>query len=248
MRLVLLVAAVLSIALTAAPLYADSSGENGRTEADAKANADLLGEAFALIKQGQPAAGIERLDKINTYYEKIYAGDKRRIYCARSKAETLLYLMSAAREKKAAIALDSTWSDAVFGKGFALIDMGRKDEARAMLDRAIELSPNNSQYSAELAEMKKNERDWNGALELFEKAASDAALADEADQPRFKGRAWRGIGFVQIELGQLDKAEEMFLKCLQLDPNDRKAQSELQYIKNVRGQQPKANAGPPSMG
>lgn len=246
MRHMLFAAAVLVIALTTAPLYAESSDERVRVEA--QANSDLLGEAFALIKQGQPAVGIELLDKIIAHYENIYAGEKRRIYCARSKAEMLSYLMSAASEKRDAVALDSTWSDAVFGKGFALIDLGRKGEARAMLERAIELSPNNSQYSAELAEMKKNERDWSGALELFEKAANDAALADDADQPRFKARAWRGIGFVQIELGQLDKAEEMFLKCLKLDPNDRGAQSELQYIKDVRKQQPKANAGPPFRG
>jgi tetratricopeptide (TPR) repeat protein len=248
MRLMLSVAAALIIALTAAPLSAEPSGDQARVETEAKTNTALLDEAFALIKRGQPAAAIERLDKIIAYYGKAYADEKGRIYCARSRAETLLYLVLAASEKKAAIALNATWSDAIFGKGFALIDLGRKDEARAMLERALELSPNNSQYTAELAEMKKSEHDWNGALELFEKAADDAALADDADQPRLKARAWRGIGYAQIELGELDKAEEMFLKCLKLDPNDRGAQSELQYIKDLRKHQPKANAGPSSQG
>ena len=248
MRLMLSVAAALVIALTAAPLSAEPSGDQARTKAEGKANTALSDEAFVLIKQGQPAAAIERLDKIIAYYEKTYAGEKRRIYCAGSTAETLLYLVSAASEKKDAIALDATWSDAIFGKGFALIDLGRKDEARAMFERAIELSPNNSQYAAELAEMKKNERDWNVALELFEKAADDAAFANDPDQPRLKARAWRGIGYVQIELGQLDKAEEMFLKCLKLNPNDRGAQIELEYINDLRKQQPTPNAGPPSQG
>jgi len=248
MRLILSVAATLVFALAAVPLSAEPREDEARGAAQARTNSALLDEAFALIQRGQPAAAIERLDRIIAYYEKAYAGEKRRIYCARSNAETLLYLLSAASEKKDAVALDSTWSDAVFGKAFALIDLRRKDEARAMLERAIELSPNNSQYAAELAEMKKNEHDWKGALELFEKAADDAALADDADQPRLKARAWRGIGYAHIELGDLDKAEEMFLKCLKLDPNDRGAQSELQYLKDLRKQQPKANAGPPSQG
>ena len=248
MRTLTLIASALLAASPVVPLSAEPVANGAQPEEQSKASVALLNEAFQLIKTGQPAAAIERLDKVIAYYDKANEGQKRRVYCASSQAQVILYMSLSASRSEEAVALDSTLCDAIFGKGFALIDMGQKAEARILLERAVELSPYNSQYIAELAELKKSERDWSGALEMFERAASAAEMAESADQPRLKARAWRGIGFARIELGDLDKAEAMFRKCLKLDPNDRGAQSELQYIKDLRKQQPRANAGPPSQG
>lgn len=50
-------------------------------------------------------------------------------------------------------------------------------------------------------------------------------------------RAWRGIGFVYIETGKLDEAEELYKKCLELNAEDKMAKAELAYIENLREKQ-----------
>jgi len=46
--------------------------------------------------------------------------------------------------------------------------------------------------------------------------------------------AWRGQGYCLVELGRFDEAEKLYKKCLALDPSDKKAKGELEYIKSKR--------------
>lgn len=231
------IAVIGSILLASAPAFAQPQSDGSEKEAQQKEQANLVGEGIAELRAHRPAEAIERFDKVIAWYEKSYAGEKRRIYCAGSGPESLAYLLTAASEKRASVVLDLNWCTAIFLKGFALIDLNRHHEAGSLLGLAVEMAPSNSQFLAELAEFKKGERDWTAAFDLFERSATAADLADKADQPQLLGRAWRGMGFVQIELGQLDRAEAIFRKCLELDPNDQGAQTELQYIKDLRKQQ-----------
>jgi Flp pilus assembly protein TadD len=49
-------------------------------------------------------------------------------------------------------------------------------------------------------------------------------------------RAWRGKAYCLVEQGHLDEAEQLYHKCLELDPNDSKAKNELKYIASKRRQ------------
>jgi Flp pilus assembly protein TadD len=73
------------------------------------------------------------------------------------------------------------------------------------------------------------------AQKMFEQAE---AAAKEFSPPDAKNkelsRAWRGLGYVYVEQGRWDDAEKIYLQCLALDRNDRRAQNELNYVRSQR--------------
>ena len=75
------------------------------------------------------------------------------------------------------------------------------------------------------------------AYDLFAQAAKDARSFSPASEKTAElGRALRGMGFTLIEKGRLDEAEKLFRECLQLNPDDGKAKSELRYIEDHRAE------------
>ena len=197
----------------------------------------LLDEARVLITKKQPQAAIERCDKVIAFFTAHYAKGTHKVYCARNQAENLGYLLKAASEmdkgnfeagKKDAIVLSPTWARAHFMKGFALQDLGRVPEAKAELKLALELSPWNSQYLSELGSIYKLEKNWTEAKKSFEAAEEQAALSPDETKAAELGVARRGLGYVLVELGQLDEAEKKYLQCLEDDPGDKKAAAELE--------------------
>lgn len=52
-------------------------------------------------------------------------------------------------------------------------------------------------------------------------------------------RAWRGQAYVFVEQGQLDEAEKLYRKCLDLNAADARALNELRFIQVQRAKQEK---------
>ncbi|HEX4641556.1 MAG TPA: hypothetical protein VH252_09225, partial [Chthoniobacterales bacterium] len=203
----------------------------------------LVEDAQILIKKKQLKEGIANCDKVIAAFKSYYADSKHRIYCARSSAENLGYLLKAAADmnkgefesgKKDAIALSSTWASAYFVKGYALQELRRISEAKAVLKLALELSPWNSLYLSELGSVYKLEKNWKEAKKTFEAAEEHAALSPGDVKLAELGLARRGLGYVLVELGQLDEAEKKYLQCLKDDPDDKKAAAELEYVRNLK--------------
>jgi tetratricopeptide (TPR) repeat protein len=200
-------------------------------------------EARALIDNKKPEAAIEKCDQVIALFKTYYAKSQHRVFCARTSAENLGYLLKAAAEmnkgefaknKKDAIVLSSTWASAYFLKGYALQDLGRIAEAKSALMEALELSPWSSLYLSELGSIYKLEKNWKEAKKTFEAAEEHAALAPDELKAAELGLARRGQGYVLVELGQLAEAEKKYLQCLKDDPNDKKAAAELEYVRNLK--------------
>jgi tetratricopeptide (TPR) repeat protein len=136
--------------------------------------------------------------------------------------------------KKNAIVLSSTWASAYFLKGYALQDLGRIAEAKAALKLALELSPWSSLYLSELGSVYKLEKNWREAKKAFEMAEEHAALAPDDLKAAELGLARRGLGYVLVELGQLDAAEKKYQECLKDNPKDTKAAAELEYVRGLK--------------
>ena len=213
----------------------------------------LLEEARALIDRKQPQAGIEKCEKVIAAFKAHYGNSKEKVYCARSSAETLGYLLLAAAEmdkgkfekgKKNAIVLSSTWASAYFLKGYALQELGRMflfcsiasrvAEAKSTLKLALELSPWSSLYLSELGSVYKLEKNWREAKKTFETAEEHAGLSPDDLKAAELGLARRGLGYVLVELGQLDEAEKKYQQCLKENPNDTKAAAELEYVRGLK--------------
>lgn len=190
--------------------------------------------AADLIHGSKPAEAIALLDPLIAAQERRRASDKRRAYCARSSPESLFYLFGAAKEKNGAVVLPQSSCYSLFLKGFALIDLNRPDEAKAWLERAVAMGPSNSHFLGELGEWYKTRHDLDQAWTYF-KRASDAADISPPDRKTFdRTRALRGMGWVLIERGKLDEAERLYRQCLELNPDDSHAKTELEYIADQR--------------
>jgi tetratricopeptide (TPR) repeat protein len=195
--------------------------------------------AAKLLQQGKPAEAIDGVDKVIAHFEALRKDKTDVAYCARSPAESLVYLLQAAKDKAPASVYGSAWCDAYFLRGYALIELGRTGAARAALERAVQLAPREAHYRSELAELYAREKNWNEALAAFDASATVAEESVEKERKNAElGRALRGKGYVLVELGRLDEAEAMYRRCLALDPADRKAMNELRDVQSRQQKQP----------
>jgi tetratricopeptide (TPR) repeat protein len=216
----------------------------GEKTADSGEPAQLarLMQARELTSTGRHDDAIALIEQTLAYYAQKYPEGPTRWYVARTPEETLLYLASAAAEQKSqgktgATALDVLWADAHYMKGYALYELDQLDAAKESLAQALYLTPRNSRYRSELANIHQTRQEWDEARRHYEVAESDAEFSPADQRVPDLTRAKRGIGFVMIEQGDLDAAEAKFKECLVLDPDDRGAQNELTYIAQLRAKQ-----------
>jgi tetratricopeptide (TPR) repeat protein len=199
-----------------------------------------LRQAVALVQSGRSAQAItDHADKVIVAFELRFKDDNRKFYTARGQMESLIYMLevTASKEepKRGAAVVSSLWSDAWYLKGYALVELRRLAEAKSALESALALSPRNAQYLGELGNLYLAVRDWPSAFAIFQKAEAAAKAFSPPDVKNIElFRAWRGMGYVYIEQNQLDEAVKIYMQCLELNPNDQRAQGQLSYIASVR--------------
>jgi Flp pilus assembly protein TadD len=113
--------------------------------------------------------------------------------------------------------------------------MARYADAGAELEKALALSPLDSQYKNELAFTYLHSRDWEKMLALYREAEGDAGISASPDEvSNLKCTALRGQGYALVELHRLDEAAEAYQGCLKLQPGEPKSLGELGYIEDLR--------------
>ena len=222
--------------LATSPALAQAQAAQTQTVSPEAARNARLGAAIAAIKASKPGDAVAILDPLLAEYQKLYAPEKRRIYCAHDPQEALFYMAQAAAAKRDAVAIDPGWCIALWAKGFALIDMQQLDAGVPFLERAVSLSPSHAHYLSELAYAYQAQKKWQLSYDLYDRAATGAAL--EEGDPRNKSlrRAWFGMAFDLVELGRLDEAEKWLVKCLEVAPDDQNVKTELKYVREQRAQ------------
>lgn len=207
----------------------------------AKADDALLVEPMRLLKAGNVDAALPLLDAAIARFEARY-GAGTRWYAARDPAESLAYLAMAAADadegkpgpKNARILPSDAWPLALYLKGYALIEVKRYDDAHAALERAVALSPFNAGYLTELAQAKRYREDWPGMLATAGRAAEGLAFSPKDEQAPMRARVLRIEGYALTELGRLDEAEAKYRAALAINPDDRLAANEIEYIRRLR--------------
>ena len=190
-----------------------------------------------MIKQGKNADAIAGpLDQIIHADETAYAHSKKRIYCATSPAEALMYMTAAVADHVDAQVLSKpTWAMAYYLKAYALEDLGNLPDAESSLLQALKLSPSNSHYRSELGAVYQRQKVWSGALKAYQDAEVAAInFAPESMKIPERCRALRGQGYVLVEQHHLDDAEQKYRQCLSIYPSDRASTNELGYIQQLR--------------
>ncbi|KTT94603.1 hypothetical protein NS355_17205 [Sphingomonas yabuuchiae] len=195
-----------------------------------------LQAAARSVRVHQPQAAIDILTPVLATYDADHANETRRIYCGMSVQETLLYLTMAARDKVAAVAVPPGYCTALYLKGYALVDLGRVVEAKAIYERLLVLAPMYAQYQTEYGQLIRLEKDWPRMLAICTKAGEAAGIADPAIRPIQQGAALRCQGYALVELHRYDEAEKRYRDALALNANDAVAQHELGYITQQRAE------------
>ncbi len=126
--------------------------------------------------------------------------------------------------------LPNAYPRAYYYLGFICVK--RKEYFRAVefLDKGLELEPSNPNFKFEKAHALVNTGYHKEALALYEGVNGLGPYVSA----RELGVARRGCGFVLIEMGRLDEAEAAFKSSLEIDPANKIALSELQYIDHLR--------------
>jgi len=183
----------------------------------------------SLIVAGKSDAAVESILKpALKQLEVIRKSDPRKLYCARTGAETMLYLLGAGGS---AVVIDSNFALAYYYLAYVDIDRGDFKSAEANLREALVLSPSNPAFLSELGHLYQLKKDWPKSIELFDSAifATDSCSPDKLKNVE-KSRALRGKAYSLVEMNQLKEAKKIYLECLEIDPNDRKAKAEIRYI------------------
>ncbi len=199
---------------------------------------ERLDRATAVLSAGRVADAVLPLEEIIAHYEDQYVDPKWRNFCARSQPETVLYLLMSGSEGQSARVLAPLWSEAFYLRGYIAIEQKDLPGGERWLKRAIDLSPKNSKYLAELGHIEQMRRDWTAAMAFFKAAVEAAELSPAALQIGERTRAMRGIGYVLIETGELAAAQDIYEACLALDPEDASARRELEYIRQLVEKRP----------
>lgn len=205
------------------------------SDEDGKA-AQLLSAGAQLAQSKRPIEAIPYFDRVASSYETRFKDDGTQFFSSRTQAETLMYQFEAANANKGnAIVVSANWAYAYYLKAYALLDLGRIAEAKSLLERALALAPRNSQFLSELGNVYQREKNWQSALQTFRQAE---AAAKEFSPPGLQNaelsRAWRGMGYVLVQLDRLDDAEEMYRRCIELDKGDARAMNALRYVQNLK--------------
>ncbi len=226
MRLLLIISLVaMSVAGNVARAAAAADMDEWQTQVE---------KAHDALFDTKPEEAVRIVDPIIAAFDAQNTDNTKDYFCAEGPVQTLLLAGQGAANKRNTIIMHGALCNALFIKGFALIDLNRSAEAGAYLERAAAMAPLEAHYANEYAEWHKSRRNWQKSFDLFEKARDAAAYAPEKYRPEFEARSLRGMGFTKIELGDLDLAEKYFRDSLKLVPKHQGALQELDYIKTLR--------------
>jgi tetratricopeptide (TPR) repeat protein len=193
----------------------------------------------ALILSGKPDVAINTiLQPTLQQLATIKKVDTRRLYCSRTGAETLLYLLTSAKDGGSAVVIDYGFALAYFCYAHIHVEQGDLGRAEVKLRQALELSPSNPVFLSEQGYLYQRKSEWTKALELYDEAlAATEAFSPEESKVLEKGKALRGRGYSLVELDRLQEANEAYQECLSIDPNDRVARAELDYVEKLQKKQ-----------
>lgn len=217
----------LLVLLSGCATQQQNQSQSGLSEADI-----FLASGHDKLSNRNAKGAIADLDQAIALCSSQYPNDGTQVYASRGLAETLYYLLKASAEEKNAITVSVTCSEALYLRGFASLDFGRVKLAEEYLKKALDMAPVNSVYLSELGHIYHSQNDWENALAIFREAEEATTYSPVGTKDAELTRAKRGVGYSLIELGQLEAAKAKFEECLEIDKNDERALSELEYIEH----------------
>jgi len=154
------------------------------------------------------------------------SSDKKIVYFE-DAVEFLEYSM-AAGNKKDLVWIKDTCPSAYKAAAFLYVEKGDSENTLKYLDKAIERAPFWAEPFTERGFLLGKLKNFKAAKAAYEKAIELASAHESSAY--VKPLALRGLGIVLIDLGELDPAKAALEESLVLEPNNKLALGELEYI------------------
>jgi len=205
----------------------------------APARADELDDRFEALSQvfadRDYRAAADGFAELAADYEARYPSrDKQRYFCGSDLTQALLGAATGAEDGTTTVVLGPEWCEALFMQAYSYVELQMPQKAVAPLRRVAALSPFEARYAVELAFVLRSTGSLDEAMAEYERADSVAQLVGDAEGPRYRGAAWRGICWIHAERREWDAAEKACRTSLEHEPGNAIALGELDYIAQQR--------------
>ena len=192
--------------------------------------------AAAMLQRGQAERAMPELNRLVAETDAIFKRDtKNRIFAADDSKRVLAILLDAANHNQSTIVVSAEWIAPLYLRAYAHTELGQFNAARADLNRALAISPLNPRVLGERAQLDMRQKNFAPAEADLNKMRE---LGKLTDNPRmaveYQGFALRGLGYIAVERKQWDKALNFYREALKLNPQDAKAEAEIDYIRQNR--------------
>jgi tetratricopeptide (TPR) repeat protein len=194
---------------------------------------DAVYHATELIQQGKLAEAERELDAVLDHFAGLMSDDKKIYVSFRDDDDYKQYTEELGRDQRSRVVrLHDSFSQALQMKAFIASSQEQWDKAISYLERKMKFAPYEAQPYLEKGYVLNSQGKPREALESYKKAYA-LGTAHHAAKKELAA-AYRGMGTSLIDLGRLDDAEDAFNKSLEIDPGNRIALNELEYIRKVR--------------
>lgn len=231
MAMLAMVAAMLALAAAQGePVTAPANGLATSGQPDEVDH--LIQKAVADARAGNNAKALAYLDPMAMAITDRVKKEQDLVFCAQSEAEAKGYLARATAASPNVQFMPSRMCEILFLRAYVLINLHRLPEALDQLRQLIALEPDYPHYLVEYGSALREARELDAALKVYRRAVEIAAPIKEYTLDQ--AAAWRGVGFVLTEQGDLNGAEEAYRKSLMLAPGHPIAVNEMAYIARLR--------------
>lgn len=139
------------------------------------------------------------------------------------------------QDNRATLQQSLVWNEMPPAKAFYWLayiayEWGDLKQALRYIDEGLALDPARPQMLCEKAEILKGLRQFDASLECYREVAASAGWVPDKE----RARAYRGLGYVLIEMRKLDEAESSLRESLKIEPDNETALHELRYIEDLR--------------
>ena len=197
---------------------------------------DTVARAIRAAKRGERKDALAMLRPVATYCDALLQTGHAMVSVA-TEEEYQAYVAASGRDNPVDW-VDMACPENYQVQAFIAVEEKRFDEALAMLEKTIRLAP---YWSEPLTEhgfvLNQMGRPASGLASY--RSALVLSRKHEANK-RAIALALRGIGYSQVELGDLDGAEQSYKESLEVEPGNTLAQRELDYIRQQREKTPAA--------
>jgi tetratricopeptide (TPR) repeat protein len=196
-----------------------------------QAEVEEMNAVTALIENNEKNAALQKLKPIIYKCKSRNKDSDKQIIYAETLEEFLEYVATSEKKKNIEWVIDYC-PNAYNTAAFLYVALGDKDKAFEHLDLAIALAPLWAEPHNERGYLHGKLKDFPSALVSYKKAVD---LADNYKSSAYvKPIALRGMGFILIEMGELERAKKIFEESLVLEPNNKLAENELEYIRQLQ--------------